>query len=81
MSDTRTVVVGEKGRIVIPAEVRTRLGLDVGSRLCLVETSDGLVLMTRKQLLERVRRDLAGVSLVDSLVADRRRAATHEESS
>ena len=72
-------MVGDRGRLVVPAEVRARLGLEEGTPLVLLDTSGGMVLMTRSQLRERVREELAGLDLVDELLADRRVAAAAEE--
>jgi len=53
--------------------------LEAGDRLLLVETSDGLLLATREQLLRKVREELAGLPLVDELLAERRAAAALED--
>lgn len=79
MSGTHTVVVGDRGRIVVPADVRERAGLSEGTPLVLLETPTGLVLLTREQLRARVRDELAGLDLVAELLADRRRAAQQED--
>jgi len=79
MSGTYNLVVGDRGRIVVPAEVRDRAGLQEGTQLVLLETPDGLVLLTRDQLRARVRRQLADLDLVDQLLAERRRAAADED--
>ena len=79
MSGTHTVVVGDRGRIVVPAELRERAGLREGSPLILFETPDGLVLLTRAQLRARVRTELAGLDLVTELLAERRLDAAQEE--
>ncbi len=79
MSGPTDITVGDRGRIVLPAAVRQRAGLEVGTKLCLLETPNGLVLLTRAQLRERVRKDLAGVDLLESLLEDRRRAAESED--
>ena len=71
--------MGDRGRIVVPAAVRERAGLVAGSPMVLVESPDGLVLLTRDQLRDRVRSDLAGRDLVNQLLADRRRAAVIED--
>lgn len=63
----------------MPAEVRARRGLVEGAQLMLIETPDGLLLLTREQLLDRVRADLAGLDLVGDLLAERRRAAELED--
>lgn len=79
MSGTHTVVMGDRGRVVVPAEVRSRSGLLEGMPLVLLETSGGLVLLTREQLRARVRDELEGLDLVGELLADRRRAAEEED--
>lgn len=79
MSGTHTIVMGNRGRIVVPSEVRARAGLAEGTPMVLVESSDGLVLLTRSQLKERVRRNLAGLDLVEGLLSERRREAAQED--
>ena len=79
MDGTHQVVVGDRGRIVLPADVRQRLGLAAGTALVLLETPVGLVLLTRRQLRDRVRADLAGLDLVADLLAERRASAAAEE--
>jgi AbrB family looped-hinge helix DNA binding protein len=79
VSDTKSIVVGNKGRIVLPADVRARAGLVEGSTLVLLESPTGLVLLTRDQLRQRVRDELSGVDLVAELIADRRAAAAAED--
>ena len=79
MRGTHTLVVGDRGRIVVPAEVRERVGLTEGTPLILLEAEHGLVLLTREQLRVRVREDLAGLDLVGELLADRRRSAAADD--
>lgn len=79
MSGTQTVTVGDRGRLVLPADVRARTGITEGTELIIIETPDGLALLTRDQLKQRVRADLAGESLVEGLLANRRVAAADEE--
>ena len=79
MSGTHHVVVGDRGRIVVPVAVRERAGLTVGTPLVLLDTPAGLVLLTRQQLRDRVRRELSGTDLVSELLAERRRAAERED--
>ncbi len=79
MSGTHTITVGNRGRIVVPAEVRERAGITEGTPLILVEAPDGLVLLTREQLRERVRNELEGLDLVAGLLAERRHAAQIED--
>ncbi len=79
MGGTYQVVVGDRGRLVVPAALRERAGLLEGTTLVLLDTPSGMVLLTREQLRDRVRADLAGLDLVGELLADRRAAATAED--
>jgi AbrB family looped-hinge helix DNA binding protein len=79
VSGTHTVVVGDRGRIVVPADVRARAGLKAGTPLVMLETPAGLVLLTRAQLRARVRDELSGLDLVGDLIEERRRAAREED--
>jgi len=78
MSDTTSLVMGERGRLVIPAHVRARHGLKAGSRLILVDEDESLVLMTRDELQTQVWADMAGSGLAEQLIADRRREADQD---
>lgn len=69
------VTMGEDGGLALPLELRTRAGLTRGTKLVAFGTDDGVVLMTRKQLLRRVRDDFDGLQLVNELLAERREAA------
>lgn len=80
MNGTHALVVGDRGRIVVPAAVRERAGLVAGTPLVLLESRDGLVLLTREQLRGRVRAELSGLDLVTELLADRRSLAQQEDS-
>jgi AbrB family looped-hinge helix DNA binding protein len=70
--------VASNGRIVLPAEVRKRLGLSEGGDLLMEETADGLVLRTVAHSVARARAiarrylaDRPDVS-VDAFLASRR---------
>ena len=79
MSGTETVVVGNKGRIVIPAEIRQRRGWTEGAVLVAVETERGVILLARSELRSMVREQIEGHDLVGSLLADRRAASLAED--
>lgn len=79
MSGTYQVTMGDRGRLVIPAEVRDRAGLGEGTPMVLLDTAAGLVLLTRAQLRDRVRGDLAGTDLVGTLLAERRAEAAADD--
>jgi AbrB family looped-hinge helix DNA binding protein len=80
MSDTSAVVVGPKGRVVIPADIRRRLGLQVGSQLVALVEGDGVLLLPRAAVKARLRGLFASVqsSMAEELVRDRRASATEE---
>ena len=79
MSGTYTVVMGDRGRLVVPAELRDRLNLAPGTPLVLFETSAGVVLTTREQLKTLVRGRLADRDLVTELLTERRREAAADD--
>ncbi len=64
---------------MVPAEVRQRAGLVEGSTLVLLDTPSGIVLMTQRQLRDRIREELSGLDLVGELLAERRAAAANED--
>jgi AbrB family looped-hinge helix DNA binding protein len=75
--------VGEKGRIVIPAEIREAMGIGVGDSIELRLKDDELRISTREARLrrvqERARRLIPpGISLADELLDERREEAKHE---
>ena len=79
MSGTYHVVMGDRGRLVVPADLRDRAGLEEGTPLILLEAPAGLVLLTRAQLQQLVRSDLAGLDLVGELLAERRAEAAADD--
>lgn len=75
--------VNENGRVVIPATFRKALGINPGDEVVLRLEDDELRISTRKKRLERAQRLIRkhvkpGESLVDELIAERRRAAAKE---
>lgn len=70
-----TVKLGDGGRLVVPAEIRERLGLHPGTVMVFIEGHGGLELLTRDQLKNLVRSEMEGLNLVDELMEDRRRQA------
>ncbi len=79
MSGTYPVVLGDRGRLVIPVELRERLRVSAGDHLVLLDTPRGVVLATREQLKRLVREDLAGLDLVSELLAERRSASVADD--
>ncbi len=80
-----TLQVAEEGRIVIPAEIRQKMGIRVGDHIAL-SGSDGspeLRIATRQQrlqhALELVKQHTTTTdSVVDELIRERRQAAVDE---
>jgi len=80
MSDTNVLSVGPKGRVVIPVEIRRQLGLEEGSQLVALVEGEGVLLLPRDAVKERLRGIFAGVrtSMAEELIRDRRAAAAKE---
>jgi AbrB family looped-hinge helix DNA binding protein len=77
------VQVGEKGRIVIPAEIREAMGIKVGDSVELRLEDHELRVSTRRARIrraqERARRYVpAGTLVSEELSAERREAAKYE---
>ena len=78
-----TIVVKADGSIVLPKQLRQALGFDVGTELIARVEGEKLVLQTRAAALDSLRSIFdhipPEVSLVDELIAERRREAAREE--
>ena len=75
--------INQNGRIVIPRALREALGIAPGDELVLRVENDELRITTMRRQIERARQLVRkhvkpGRSLVDELIAERRRAAKHE---
>lgn len=80
---TETVVLGESGRIVLPAAIRKELDLKAGDRLTVISDRGAIRILSRKMALASIRADiikqrgsLAGV--LDEFLAERREEAARE---
>jgi AbrB family looped-hinge helix DNA binding protein len=78
------IQVGEKGRIVIPVEMREALGIKPGDSVDISVKDHEVRISTRaarlKQAQERMRKLIPpGVSLADELLAERREEAKREQ--
>lgn len=76
------VRLGDRGRLVLPAEVRRALALESGDELVARLDDDGVRLVSRRALARRARGTLArlapGRDLVAELLAERRTEAERE---
>jgi AbrB family looped-hinge helix DNA binding protein len=84
-ADAFPVQLGNRGRLVLPAEIRKRLNLREGDQLLVTVQPDGsLRLMSPRQVVRETRglyRARAGRrSLADELVAERRAEVKREKS-
>lgn len=82
LQETR-LKVNENGRVVIPASFRKALGIRAGDEVILRMEDGELRITTMKRQIERAQRLVRkyvkpGVSLVDELIAERRREARNE---
>lgn len=78
-----TLTLGQQGRLVIPVEVRTALGLSAGEQLHLRIVGHSLVLERQQDAAAELRGLASGVprtrSLVDELLQERRLAVAGGE--
>jgi len=84
MEGEARVRLNENGRVVIPAAFRKALGINAGDEVILRLEDDELRITTMKKRIERAQRHVRkyvnpGTSLVDELIADRRREAARDE--
>ena len=75
--------VTQGGRIVIPAEMRKQLGIEIGEDVNLSLEEDSMRISTSKLALKRIRQTAQtvvnnNISVVDELIADRRKEAENE---
>jgi AbrB family looped-hinge helix DNA binding protein len=80
----RQVVVGDRGRIVLPSAVCAALGITRGTRMLLSTETDGSLRLRPYRAVAEESRGLlaeltpAGASFVDELLAERRAEAALE---
>lgn len=79
MDTTFVAPMGDRGRLVIPAELRARQHWDQGVPLLMIEAEGGVVLLTREQAKALIRSQLEGESLLEALLAERRAAAAQDD--
>ncbi len=74
MTDAQIVEVGSRGRVVIPAAIRRRLGIEQESQLVALVDGRAVVFLPRDEIEERLHAMFQGVpvSMSDELVAERR---------
>lgn len=75
--------VTQGGRIVIPAEMRKQLGIEIGEDVNLTLENDSVKISTQKNALRRIQEAVKlfsprDYSIVDELIADRRKEAEND---
>ena len=65
------IALGDRGRLVIPVDVRERHGWETGTPLVSIDTDAGLLVMSAKEGLAWLRSRLQGRDLVAELLAER----------
>jgi len=78
MSGTHLATMGDRGRLVVPVDLRLSAGLTEGTTVLLIDTPRGIVLLTRDQLKQLVRDDLVGLDLTAELLSERRQETAAE---
>ena len=79
MSGTFSMTVGNKGRVVLPADVRARHNWAEGTVLIAIETDEGIAIVDRAEALRSIRAQLKGSTILDDLFAERRAEAARED--
>ena len=79
MSGTHTFTVGDRGRVVLPSQLRQHRGWPEGTTLVAIETATGVVDTSRDELELIVAKQLAGEDLVAQLLEERRASAVRDE--
>ncbi len=81
--DVNQVIVGDRGRLVLPATVRAELGLTAGSRLLLSTDPDGSLRLRPYRAVADAGRgllaELGSASMAEELIEERRAAAAAED--
>ena len=79
-----SLLLGDRGRLVLPSDLRKQLGLKTGEKLVLTVDENGVMRMTtRRQRLAGARGMFASISpgrsLSEELIRERRREARLED--
>jgi bifunctional DNA-binding transcriptional regulator/antitoxin component of YhaV-PrlF toxin-antitoxin module len=75
--------VSDGGRVVIPADLRQKHGIEVGDTVFWSDSPEGLTLHSRHAAIRRIQAIAAkykkpGVSVVEELIRERREEAARE---
>ncbi len=79
------IVMGDRGRLVLPAGIRRDLGINKGTRFQVSQEKDGSLRLKPYAAIARASRGMfahlppEGVSMADELIAERRQEARREK--
>ena len=74
---TETVVLGESGRIVLPAAIRSEFGLKTGDRLTVIAKGNRIEILSMQMALKEIRESIIAErgsleGILDEFLAERR---------
>ena len=80
---TETVVLGESGRIVLPAAIRSEFGLKTGDRLTVIARGNRIEILSMQMALKQIRESIIAErgsleGILDEFLAERREEARRE---
>jgi len=80
---TETVFLGESGRIVLPASVRSEFGLKTGDRLTVIAKDGRIEILSMKMAIEQLRASIIDKrgsleGLLDEFLAEKHEEARRE---
>jgi AbrB family looped-hinge helix DNA binding protein len=80
---TETVVLGESGRIVLPAAIRSEFGLKTGDRLTVIAKGNRIEILSMQMALKEIRESIIAErgsleGILDEFLAERREEARRE---
>jgi AbrB family looped-hinge helix DNA binding protein len=81
---TETVVLGESGRIVLPAAIRNEFGLKTGDRLTIAINGNRIEILSMDMALKEIRESIVDQrgsmkGLLDEFLEERREQARREQ--
>ena len=71
-ASTHAITIGDRGRFVLPADIRERHGWQTGTSLVAIDTDTGLLVMSVEEGLAWLRQRTEGRDLVGELLEERR---------
>jgi AbrB family looped-hinge helix DNA binding protein len=81
---TETVILGESGRIVLPAAIRNEFGLKTGDRLTIAINGNRIEILSMDMALKEIRESIVDQhgsmkGLLDEFLEERREQARREQ--